>query len=76
MELALHEEIISCFSFSHSCETTDRNLIKNLMQEGSDRDEEPVAQNYSSVARSARIYQSGIFRNSPRGIHYLFYVKL
>ncbi|KAM3376380.1 uncharacterized protein LOC124893423 isoform X2 [Capsicum annuum] len=45
------------------------------MEEGSDRAEEPVAQNYSTVARSARIYQSGIFRNNPRGIHYLFYVE-
>ncbi|PHT77860.1 hypothetical protein T459_15912 [Capsicum annuum] len=75
LQLALQEEIISCFSFSDSCEATDRNLIKNLMQEGSDRAEEPVAQNYSTVARSARIYQSGIFRNNPRGIHYLFYVE-
>ncbi|PHT44401.1 hypothetical protein CQW23_13559 [Capsicum baccatum] len=56
-ELQLALEIISCCSFSDSCDTTDKNLIKNLMHEGSDRDEEPVAQNYSNAARSARIYQ-------------------
>ncbi|KAF3656223.1 dolichyl-diphosphooligosaccharide--protein glycosyltransferase subunit DAD1 [Capsicum annuum] len=56
-ELQSALEIISCCSFSDSCDTTDKNLIKNLMHEGSDRDEEPVAQNYSNVARSARIYQ-------------------
>ncbi|PHT63568.1 hypothetical protein T459_32577 [Capsicum annuum] len=31
------------------------------LQESLDGDEEPVAQNYSSVARAARIYQSSIF---------------
>ncbi|KAF3618116.1 hypothetical protein FXO38_33603 [Capsicum annuum] len=35
------------------------NRVK--MKESLDGDEEPVAQNYSSVARAARIYQSSIF---------------